>query len=275
MKRIFRIYPSYIAALLIALPAGFLTSFGALVKHVLLLEGTGHFWTLPVEIKFYFALPALVWLLTHLRRRAWRLFVTGGLALVAAVTFPYVAAEENSTDLRWYLSVFLFGVITEEIYTLWERKGRSWLCDATCIAIALGALLSIPYFRYLAFDIPPDRYLQNKYLFFGVAWSAFLICASHSVRVMGFFQANRFLRWIGGISFPLYLVHYIVLAEVAPRITGLLPKAMVVVGLSLVISQIMHRLVEIPMIGVGRRLAKRLTTPAPARRENTPRVLTP
>lgn len=57
LKKLFRLYPSYTVALLLGFCIGFLPAFSELAKHLFCLEGTGHFWYMPVIIKFNLILP--------------------------------------------------------------------------------------------------------------------------------------------------------------------------------------------------------------------------
>lgn len=57
LKKLLRLYPMYTAALLFALWIGVIPSFTDVIKHLFCLDGIGHFWYMPVIIKFYLSLP--------------------------------------------------------------------------------------------------------------------------------------------------------------------------------------------------------------------------
>lgn len=67
VKRIFRIYPSYIIVLSFCVLLGYPDmDFHMLIKHILLLQGIGHFWTIPVEMKFYLIVPLILYICTKM-----------------------------------------------------------------------------------------------------------------------------------------------------------------------------------------------------------------
>lgn len=61
LRRIMHILPPYLLILLIYFFGKYLiTSPTDIFKHFILISGTGHFWTIPVEIKYYLILPFVV-----------------------------------------------------------------------------------------------------------------------------------------------------------------------------------------------------------------------
>lgn len=255
LKRIFRIYPCYLIVLIISLPIGFIDDFQALMKHTLLLEGTGHFWTIPVEIKFYLILPLIVWVLNKISSFKWRIIFIGILGLILECIYPYFSYKENSILLRWYFPVFLMGMIVALIYNELVKKNKSsYLCDVFSFVIIIGIIISTPGVRYLIFGIAPDGYLQNKYLFMGIAWSVFFLCVAFSKKSKIFFGNSKFLSWIGKISFPFYLVHYIVLQYLNTFIGNVWVRGFCTFIISAVIAWILNQFVENPMIKYGRKV---------------------
>ena len=85
------------------------------VKHAVLAQGAGHFWTVPVEMKFYILVPILFAILSKCNKRT-RIFVLSCVAALLAFIFPYVSYVENSIRIVWYLPVFIIGMITAELY---------------------------------------------------------------------------------------------------------------------------------------------------------------
>src|SRR5665213_576217 len=68
------------------------------------------------------------------------------------------------------------------------------------------------------------------------------------------------LRWLGNISYSLYLVHLVVLFGMLYTLQGRVPNAAIVVlsvPVSFLFAALFHRLVEAPSLDLGRRLERR------------------
>jgi peptidoglycan/LPS O-acetylase OafA/YrhL len=68
------------------------------------------------------------------------------------------------------------------------------------------------------------------------------------------------LRWLGKISYSLYLVHFVVLFALLYTLQKRVPNLAIVVmsvPMSLLFAALFHRLVEAPSLDLGRRLARR------------------
>ena len=175
---------------------------------------------------------------------------------ISVILSPFWKYEENSINLRWYLPVFIMGMILAYIYKFIENKPKKELkYDIIVITIILGMICSVPYVRNILFNIKPDGYLQNKYLFFGLAWSIIILSVFNSKYLYDFFTNSKILKYIGNISFPIYLVHYILLGKL--RIRGLLLKAIVVVVISILLAVILNNFIEQPMIKLSKKINKK------------------
>ena len=64
-KKIIRIMIPYLAVLLISMGLGFIPDGKELLRHLLLVDGFGHFWYMPVIMKFFLIAP-LFWLLQQM-----------------------------------------------------------------------------------------------------------------------------------------------------------------------------------------------------------------
>jgi peptidoglycan/LPS O-acetylase OafA/YrhL len=72
------------------------------------------------------------------------------------------------------------------------------------------------------------------------------------------------LRWLGQISYSVYLVHGVVLAAV-PQVGGKVTTIAVWLAVTLAVSTLTYRLIERPFQEMGRRAAKRSAERALAR----------
>lgn len=253
IKRFFRIFPCYIVTLIIAFCVGYIADIKTVIRHIFLMEGMGHFWTIPVEFIFYMFVPFIMLVSKGLNNKRKTMIFFIIIMLISEIFFPYWKYRENSINLIWYLPVFMMGMITAFVYMHCENRRYSNVrCDICTILIMFGMLCSIPYVRKIIFGIEPDSYLQNKYLYFGLAWSIVLLAIQNSKYIITFLNHSKFLFWIGNISFPIYLIHYIVLVKL--QITNILISPLVIILISLIGAVLMNKLVEQPMIKLSKKI---------------------
>lgn len=257
IKRIFRIFPCYIVTLIIAFLVGYITEPKTVMKHILLMEGMGHFWTIPVEFIFYILVPIIMFTIYKIRNEKKSILFLIILFMISAILSPYTLYEENSINIRWYLPVFLMGMILAFIYQKSEKKQKQQVIyDVIFFVMMLMMTLSIPYVRNLIFKIEPDSYLLNKYLYFGLAWSIVILAIQNSKYVIDYLNQSKILIYIEKISFSLYLIHFIVLNKIKGNNVWI--NSLLIFIISMVIAIIMNQLVEQPMIRLAKRINKKL-----------------
>jgi peptidoglycan/LPS O-acetylase OafA/YrhL len=278
-KRILRIYPAYV----VAVAAAWLASFvypalaagpGAgsslhemmaappdapqVLRHMLVPGMAGLLlpqgWTLPIELALSFALPALF--LIGLRARGLLLFgaAAAGLVLgdarVVAYAFPFVLGMLASLHGRRRPRL---GVPGEP----------GWSPTAALIVAAAAVLFFLP--SHVLGSVSPDFAMavvsgSAVAVLLGVRRSAFLR------RIFGSARAAR----LGEISYGFYLLHFTVIALVAPllfrdgeatTVTMALVRwvmlAAVVLPVAALLAAASWRWIEAPAIAAGRALARR------------------
>lgn len=265
LKRIIRIYPAFTVVLAVCVFIGYLDVPGAL-KNFLLVEGTGHFWTLPVEMKFYLVTPLIAAAFSVLKKKEQRVVMLVFSALVCSFIFFYKNCPENSIRLGWYLPVLLSGgllnyFICKEHESIngvtapYPEKGSGFcIYDASAIMILLGFFLMVPGIRYVIFGIPVSRYLSDKYLYISLLWMVFLFSLDRSRYIRPLFEKSRILPFFGKISYSLYLVHYIVIQHLGSFMENQKLKSLMALIISLILSLILERTVERPVMRLSKKL---------------------
>lgn len=203
-RRFARIYPAFVAATLLTFvlvnvfgPADFHSTWiDALVGLTFLskdIPGTSFvepaYWSLAVEVKFYL-LIALVYAASKGR------FVLGWSMLVIAGLVAYVAGEIPQLHvLRWVANhVFLMECLPNftagiAFYKIWRGERSGWR--------ALALLAAVNYVI-----VASDRGL----LVHAAEVAMLVVFALFSLRKLDWL-VSRPLVFIGGISYPLYLIH--------------------------------------------------------------------
>jgi len=244
VRRVFRIMPTYLAFLagLVALSE---MNLGTALQHGVLARGEGHLWTIPVEMKFYVLLPFIAIALILVEGR-WRTPLA--CAFVALSLIVYYAAgasniSNNSVSLLNYLPFFAVGVL---LATTGLRGGS---------LIGWGGILSIvflsPRFIGALTGMSIEQALAWSWLF-AVAWGAVMSGAAHGLLNKCF--SLRPLIFLGEISFSLYLVHYVVIAQIRAMADVNAITGIVMVIFSIVIAYLVYRFVEVPTRDLGYRL---------------------
>jgi len=159
-------------------------------------DPTGVSWSLDVELQFYLLLPLLFGMLS----RSPRLVLLA--ALVAAVAGLWLSATYHIVTVATYLPAFLLGSLT---------YARAWKPSATQAHLSLLAFIAFT----IATGFTPFLLKTRPNPFEGDIWGFFwmlplLPYVAHSLTI----RSSKLDRHLGNLSFPLYLVHYAVIAVV-------------------------------------------------------------
>jgi peptidoglycan/LPS O-acetylase OafA/YrhL len=210
LRRVLRIYPLYLVALLLnwALSARGLPSpihsASDVLRHLALLEGRQVFWTIPVEFLYYILSPLVLALLWPLYRRR-----------------PVLAIAVLSTALAslWYLRLqhvampiflrFLPVLGCGTLLALTQRR----LSLPGGIGLALLALIltTVPTIARLIYGTS-SFHGHSFTLAYGIAWALILYQALNHEIALSALGRWLPLRALGALSFSVHLLHKPVLA---------------------------------------------------------------
>jgi peptidoglycan/LPS O-acetylase OafA/YrhL len=282
--RFTRVYPLNTAVLLgIAIPVllmpGYVswmrsTSFGpltyspgAFVSNLLLslrwfLPDTGEFnppaWSLSLEILGYAAFPFLAYCLRRVVQKK-VLISLAGLSLIASfLTLRHVSFQADTRQIAWVrmASCFLTGIAIYRCWVLTAETGKRWAAGITYLSV-LGIFISISgLFLHgrLFHGAIQDNFLF-AFLLYGLAFQTGLIDRALSSRPIFF---------LGEISFPLYLVHFLPLFLLRYYLSVNAAKYSVLTKLvflpcwafaCILLATLLHYAVEKPSHAWGRRWA--------------------
>ncbi len=272
-RRVARVMPPYLAALAAYVLATEFTAPLAL-RHAVLLRGDGHFWTVPVEMRWYLLLPFAVGAAALLRAKP---MLAAALMLLSAYGLRQVASPDYGgrppdhwIPLLPFVPVFLFGCAGALVYrsstgadvdadsargarpaparkAAWECLG--WLG-------AGGLLWHFPSVRS-ALAGEPVEFMRYHLRFDALALASLALVLGAALGAGGlrWLFERRSLRFVGRVSFSFYLMHPLVLAgvvEVGQGWPGPLPLV-VLVSVSLAIAWIFWRWIEQPCMRAARR----------------------
>lgn len=208
---------------------------------------TGHFWSLAVEEQFYLFVPLL------LSRLNWRAAL--GATLLIALSSGVIRALEYSAvtdpgNLRFRtecrLDALMYGAALALL--LQQRSVRTWFIrKLSTVAILLWAVLTLAALMPLPFSA--------RRSVIALALPMFVVyTVLHPNRVLGRFLELTPVRWVGRLSYSLYIWQEIFLVHEGQPL-GILQSYPVNLLMAVACAVVSHYAVELPMIRLGHRLA--------------------
>jgi peptidoglycan/LPS O-acetylase OafA/YrhL len=238
------------------------------LKHILFIgpsynvrEFNTAFWTLIIEMRVSIILPFFLLLM---RRMSF-----GGMWLVCAITAiigfisePGFAIAPPALQILGWTSLFIAGAIAARAVLL-QPIPMSPIFSRR--RVALLSLITFLFAGYLRPILHVSGFLTRGLC---AAGGLATICAVLYNRDMRSFLNTRVLRFMGRVSYSLYLLHATVLYVIFDLFYGLLSKTVIFVlyiGVSFLVAAISYSLIEKPSIGLGRRLTRERSTLAKER----------
>lgn len=214
-------------------------------------------WSLRFEVLFSLLLPLYV--------LAGRLFPRAGVAKFTALVVLVAALDAASVsrtrlDQPKYLVMFAFGVLLAYEQPRVARVARHLTATTTRSALSAAACVALLTGEALRRSVG-----ENSAAIAGVVSAMLLVGASLAVVLALHWEparralSTRRLAWLGSRSFSLYLVHEPLLITTAQLWPGMSPAArlLLVLPLSLLVSEGFFRIVERPAHQLSRWVARR------------------
>jgi peptidoglycan/LPS O-acetylase OafA/YrhL len=242
VRRVLRIWPAYLVTILFvcffAKTAGTTSQQIGLFTFTLNFQMQEHRWPLPglealwsisVEEQFYLLAPVMYSLL---RSRYAAIFVVVVIVAANAVRATYVATSADmlpNGGLYYatyaYVDTFVIGAVVAKAFTEAEIAGRLLKSIAFTSAVVLFAVV-LRLWGTSAFP-PYQSYAAIPYALIPFAGGLLLISALPASIGVGKVLSSAVMRWIGKLSYSLYLVHIFVLNKVQALNSPELPQLIV------------------------------------------------
>lgn len=206
-----------------------------------------HIWSMSVQGQFYLAIILVTSALVLLRRRGIGSRLAGPvLVVVTVVSFAYAWYLHRGDQALNHYSTFsrmweLTGGACLALYAPAWRERLNQTAHAWAAGIGLAMVLSTGVLLDGASAFPGPATL------YPVVGTALLIVGGGPVAQA---LASRFPRWLGQIAYPLYMWHWpllIVGTSISGQESPSILLGCAVVGASLVLADLTHRLVERPL----------------------------
>ncbi len=273
---------------------------------------SGPFWTLAVEWQFYLMLPLIAWAIARVSGGSRRRLIAGVIGVIAlalalrevdallavnrsllpAPVAPWVDLTQRVVigSQGKYLEVFGIGMLCSVVYTLMKQRAgmlgsrRAQVAGLALLGLALLTYLTLApvvYERrnailaafYLALR-PTDIEMIVGPLLLGVGYGALTLGTLLAPSLLRAPFEWGPLRFVGLISYSLYLWHETILNLIFPHIavTGGIARGVVALavglGVGIPFAYVAYQLVERPFLRWRR--ASGAHEPPPAQRANEP-----
>lgn len=224
-----------------------------------LAEGPNVLWTVAVECKFYLVLPVAAWLIVALG--GGRPVVALPLLAAAVVACRLVAEpSRHSVEVLPFLPIFLVGIGAAVVHA--RLSGGAWAGSpgarrgfeaAAWLAAAAWAVTTPMAQRILGVSLLSAESARHAHLFYAVVFAGLILGMVHGRGGMARLLEARAMRWLGAVSFSLYLWH-IGPIRVFAAIDGLHPLVAggLAIAASLAISAASYRWIEKPILRATR-----------------------
>lgn len=256
LRRFLRIYPLFVIALILH---GVLTFIGLktvideiidIPLHMALVRGESIFWSIPVEFKYYFISPLIMWLChKFLKWNKMKLFVAFLLLLFTSILIELIYHLPLVSTIR-YFPIFLVGTFISIFELLYQDKIKRLASPKMYNILGISAftiiIITIPFYFEKIFGYQINFHSSIFYFPYSLIWGIILVASKYGKGFLNKVLEFKPLRFIGSISFSMYLFHILFLNFVYSSITPYL-QIYVFFILTIIFSSITFLIIERPL----------------------------
>ena len=227
-RRIVRIYPTFTLYLLLALLSSsffsyidgyegkglpFYLDLEGFWSHFTLQQGEGVTWSIGVEFKFYFLLPFIALFIKWARfvNATFAVFVIVAICIYSQLIIPQSEVLQNDTRVNAYMPVFAFGVLLGLIQTSLTscrcNPLLEWVIRISGYIGILGIIIMTPSFYSFMVTEVEYNYFHNQIFLHALLWALVILSSVNIDGIVSSVLQTPILRFLGKISFGVYLYH--------------------------------------------------------------------
>ncbi|EGZ07611.1 hypothetical protein PHYSODRAFT_529486 [Phytophthora sojae] len=224
-------------------------------------------WTLPLEISYYFILPAFVLAVLKMRRFWWMAFLP---LYVWAIHEGLYTTRDNypRQPLSKHLPTFVAGSMAAVIFVKLEAWIKSTgfkfntlhivglrVLEAVLIAAYLSVVFRGLFFNWLGMPLQPSQHYIMP--FTSVKLSLLFVIEMIQPSTVSLIFEWIVLRYLGKISFSVYLLHVFVIATPSVKLeTNYYDKTFEVFTLVILLATVSYYTIEYPSQLLAQRLSR-------------------
>ncbi len=186
---------------------------------ILMKDAFSHFWVLPLELLFYFVFPGLCFILKRLGNKLSIVVLSGVVSIIWI--YYYGIIDTNTYSFLYCLPMFLGGIII----SLLKHGGiqKRWSIQyfdivMCCMILTYLGIGNVYYNFYPEYFDKANAIIDIEFLRFAVGpllvWMTLWSFLNHGT-VRERLEKCTALIYLGDISYPFYLFHYIILGVAA------------------------------------------------------------
>jgi peptidoglycan/LPS O-acetylase OafA/YrhL len=223
-------------------------------------SGKNIFWSIPVEFKYYFLSPLIMlaggyymkWSTVNsaykFKYSPHRVIVAACVLIIVCVAVELIFDLPNLSTIK-YAPVFLVGTIISicDIVNSDELSKYKTLFTVLGTISAAIIIVTVPFYFKRLFGFSFDLHSPKYFFPYAALWGLILLSVMYNSSYIKTVLESKPLRFIGLISFSMYLFHYPILTIVKKMDLDNWLNIYVFLGLSIIVSTITYFAIERPL----------------------------
>ncbi|HAM3582554.1 acyltransferase [Escherichia coli] len=213
LGRTMRILPVFAIAVLVYSYFGYF-DLNTAISIITMKEAVLHFWTIPIEYKFYFILPFFAYAGVAIQKvyngKA-AAFLIFALAVLLQGLYPAMDSAYGGM-VMWYFPLFACGMIAAFLYHDNFLKIGQELSDIAFLFFIVSMLIALPKVMWKLTGGFTDGWVLNKFIFYAPIFGLIVLLMSYGEGVFAWALSTPLMSYIGKWSFSIYLWHFLILA---------------------------------------------------------------
>jgi len=207
-----------------------------------------HFWTIPVEFKFYFILPFIVFAANAIQSR-FGLYCSLAFLALCVIAQRILLKEFNSAAWRdfQHIPIFIYGIAIAMTMKAGAIRLTPIVSDIIATFVFAVMVIMSPAMLKLLFDIPPAPRIQGMYTTLGFGMAIFVMVTLPGKGIWGDILKSTPLKLLGKWSFSIYLFHWMVIWQISPHRPNHFYAMLLCIIESIAVGAFIYHAVESPI----------------------------